>query len=152
MVSQKFVAVSKAIRRYEKGKFEEWRETVNKRAMDCLKQPIFRLADDDSVPPEKAKILVNFDEQLVVLIRESKYLDRMGFAVPETALNVTLQEDKYHQYVESLNAMLAAYSAVLDSLSPAGALAARLRAGGACDGGMLADRSDGEGTLRDRRE
>ena len=112
-ISQKFVGVSKAIRRYEKGKFDEWKESVNKRAMDCLKQPIFRY---DGEGPN-AKIVVNFDEQLVVLIRESKYLDRMGFAVPETALNVTLQEDKYHQYVESLKSMLAAYSAVLDSLS-----------------------------------
>ena len=37
----------------------------------------------------------------------------MGFAVPETALNVTLQEDKYHSYVEALNAMLQAGMAPL---------------------------------------
>ena len=73
--------------------------------MECLKQPILRFDEED-----KGKIVVNFDPQLVVLIRESKYLDRMGFAVPETALNVTLQEDKYHEFVESLNAMLATYT------------------------------------------
>ena len=109
-IAQKFVRVSKAIRHYEKGKFDEWKETVNRRAMDCLKQNIF-------TTNAKGGIVVNFDEQLTVLIRESKYLDRMGFSVPETALNVTLQEDKYHSYVESLNAMLAAHQAVLDSLS-----------------------------------
>ena len=114
-VSSRFVAVSKAIRRYEKGKFEEWKETVNAKAMTLLKQPIFKAAED-SKPPNA--IHVNFDPALVVLIRESKYLDRMGFAVPETALNVTLQEDKYHDNVESLNEMLAAHRAVLDSLSP----------------------------------
>ena len=160
LISQKFITVSKAIRRYEKGKFDEWKETVNKRAMECLKQPIFR-TDEKS-----GAIVVNFDEALVVLIRESKYLDRMGFAVPETALNVTLQEDKYAPptslgacpllltarcsphltsldappllplvpalpfspplvprgryvyYVESLNAMLGAYSSVINSLTP----------------------------------
>jgi|MDSW01.2.fsa_nt_gb dynein heavy chain len=111
MISQKFIAVSKAIRKYEKSKFDDWKESVNKRAMECLKQPIFRAEDD-------GKIVVNFDKELVVLIRESKYLDRMGFAVPETALNVTLQEDKYHSFVESLNAMLGAYTAVISSLSP----------------------------------
>ena len=114
MISAKFVGVSKAIRRYEKGKFDEWKDSVNKRAMDCLKQPIFRYHGTG----QNAKIVVNFDEQLVVLIRESKYLDRMGFAVPETALNVTLQEDKYHQFCESLKSMLASYNAVLASLSP----------------------------------
>ena len=61
---------------------------------------------------------VNFVAELALIIRESKYLDRMGFAVPETALNVTLQEDKYHEYVESLNAMLGAYRTTLESLSP----------------------------------
>ena len=38
---------------------------------------------------------VNFSPKLTMLIRESKYLDRMGFEIPETALNVTLQESKY---------------------------------------------------------
>ncbi|KAL3928386.1 MAG: hypothetical protein SGPRY_002407, partial [Prymnesium sp.] len=89
-VSRKFVQVSKAIRRYEKSRFEDWKETVNSKAMQLLKQPIFR--------GEGSSISVNFHEDLVILIRESKYLDRMGFAVPETALN--------------------AYRAVLESLSP----------------------------------
>ena len=48
--------------------------------MECLKQPIFRAEDD-------GKIVVNFDKELVVLIRESKCLDRMGF-VAETALGM----------------------------------------------------------------
>lgn len=34
-VSLKFVQVSKAIRRYEKGLFEEWKETVNQKAMQA---------------------------------------------------------------------------------------------------------------------
>ena len=96
--------------------------------MALLKQPIFKatlLQEDGTykdVPPEEAiklppgtiagggKIVVNFDPELTTLIRESKYLDRMGFPVPETALNVTLQEDKYHAYVEALRAMLASHA------------------------------------------
>lgn len=101
---------------------------VNAKAMALLKQPIFKatlLQEDGTykdVPPEEAiklppgtiaaggKIVVNFDPELTTLIRESKYLDRMGFPVPETALNVTLQEDKYHAYVEALRAMLASHA------------------------------------------
>ena len=121
-VSKTFVAVSKAIRHYEQGKFEEWRETVNAKAMSLLKQPIFKAVKDGvEVPPERRDgtetTLVNFDAELSILIRESKYLDRMGFAVPETALNVTLQEDKYHGYVEALKAMLAAHAQISESLS-----------------------------------
>jgi dynein heavy chain len=48
----------------------------------------------------------NFSPELLMIIRESKYLDRMGFPVPEAALNVTIQEDKYHHYIMDLNTML----------------------------------------------
>jgi len=41
-----------------------------------------------------------------MLIRESKYLDRMGFEIPETALNVTLQESKYVDLVSILEGLL----------------------------------------------
>jgi hypothetical protein len=36
-------------------------------------------------------VVVNFHGDLVELIRETRYLDRMGFAIPEIALNVALQ-------------------------------------------------------------
>jgi len=34
---------------------------------------------------------VNFHMDLIELIRETRYLDRMGFPIPEIALNVALQ-------------------------------------------------------------
>ncbi len=34
---------------------------------------------------------VNFAPELLIIIRETKYLSRMGYSVPEAALNVTLQ-------------------------------------------------------------
>ena len=42
----------------------------------------------------------------------------MGFPVPEAALNVTLQEDKYHHYIMDLDIMLRNYNQVINSLSP----------------------------------
>ena len=60
----------------------------------------------------------NFSPELLMIIRESKYLDRMGFVVPEAALNVTLQEDKYHHYIMDLDIMLRNYNQVINSLSP----------------------------------
>jgi dynein heavy chain len=49
---------------------------------------------------------VNFSRNLAQIIREIKYLDAMGFHLPEFALSVTLQEDKYDVDVESLENML----------------------------------------------
>ena len=37
------------------------------------------------------KIFVNFKSELRDIIKETKYLDRMNFMVPEAALNVALQ-------------------------------------------------------------
>jgi dynein heavy chain len=61
---------------------------------------------------------VNFSPELKSLIRESKYLDHMGFTIPETALNVTLQEEKYHDYVQLLNSVLRKYDTLLAQLKP----------------------------------
>ena len=61
---------------------------------------------------------VNFSTQLETLMRESKYLDRMGFTVPEKALNVTLQQPKFLEYVQLLNGMLDKYHSLLSDLKP----------------------------------
>jgi dynein heavy chain len=56
---------------------------------------------------EGGKIMqVNFSKNLAQIIREIKYLDAMGFHLPEFALSVTLQEDKYDLDAESLENML----------------------------------------------
>lgn len=55
------------------------------------------------------RIGLNFHTDLTQLIRETRYLDRMGFTIPDIALNVTLQENKYHQCLEGLNRMIDNY-------------------------------------------
>ena len=42
----------------------------------------------------------------------------MAFSVPEAALNVTLQEDKYRRYVQELGFVLRRYDEIIASLSP----------------------------------
>lgn len=52
---------------------------------------------------------MNFSMQLTHITRETRYLDRMTFHIPEYALNVTLQEDRYLQCVDGLTDMLERY-------------------------------------------
>lgn len=49
---------------------------------------------------------VNFDMRVFDMIRETKYLDRLGFDVPQEALHITLQHEAYHGFVDSLKNML----------------------------------------------
>lgn len=48
------------------------------------------------------ELLVNFDKALMQLIRETKYLQRMGIAVPESARQVLAQEEKFKIYFNQL--------------------------------------------------
>ena len=112
-VQHKYTSLARAMMNFEKKLFGEWSERVNAIAMQHLKNNILRKV------PGAARIVVSFHDDLTALIRETRYLDRMGFTIPETALNVTLQEDKYHTYVESLRGMLDHYHSVLDMLTAA---------------------------------
>ena len=48
--------------------------------------------------PETGHLLVNFDKEIMQLMRETKYLQRLGVDVPESAKMVLLQEDKFKGY------------------------------------------------------
>lgn len=91
-------------------KFRDWKSKAVESTMEHLKKSI--LAEG----PDK-KLFVNFHHDMWELIKETKLLDRMGFPVPETALNVTLQEEKYLGFYEKLQKMLNTYHGVLAQLN-----------------------------------
>jgi dynein heavy chain len=61
---------------------------------------------------------VSFSHDLKMIIKESRYLDKLGFRIPESALNVTLQEGKYLDISRSLNTQLHSYDQLMASLKP----------------------------------
>ncbi|KAJ3336288.1 Dynein heavy chain 10, axonemal, partial [Gonapodya sp. JEL0774] len=64
-------------------------------------------------------VIVNFRPELLTMMKETKYLDKLGFNVPEAALNIVLQEEKYYAYIESLSTVVASHRQVLESLDVA---------------------------------
>jgi hypothetical protein len=46
---------------------------------------------------------VNFNPKLKVIIREAKFLDRIGKDIPATIINIALQEKDYMKYIDKLN-------------------------------------------------
>lgn len=62
---------------------------------------------------------VNFSPELTEIITETKYLEQLGFMVPELARNVALQEEKFSRYVDGLKRMLARYYDALSLLNAA---------------------------------
>ena len=48
--------------------------------------------------PSLTQVQGQLRPELALIIKEAKYLDRLGFTIPETALQIALQEDKFHAY------------------------------------------------------
>ncbi|PVD32839.1 hypothetical protein C0Q70_08286 [Pomacea canaliculata] len=69
--------------------------------------------------PADIKYVVDFDPKLAEIIAETKYMEMLGFSVPELARNVALQEEKYINYVSGLTRMLHRYHSLLASLDHA---------------------------------
>ncbi|TPX31992.1 hypothetical protein SmJEL517_g04802 [Synchytrium microbalum] len=127
--TRNYKMVANEMRAYEKRLYAEWTQNVETMSLHYLKSHVLAKV----APPTSAAIhastpqdggltehlRVNFQPELREMIRETKCLDRMGFEVPEAAMNVALQEEKYHNYVESLSAMLTAYHSVIDVLDTA---------------------------------
>ena len=68
--------------------------------------------------PENEKLYVNFDREIMQLIRETKCLQRMMVEVPEPAAMVLIQEDKFKSYYTQLAFVLKEYDRVILGVVP----------------------------------
>jgi len=113
-IRNKYIALGRAMRSFEQNLFSDFCDDSVKKVMDRLKMPILEWINE-----EAGEIGVSFSHDLTIIIQESKYLDRLGFEVPEIALNITLQEPKYLKYVGALKSMLVNYNDMMGSVKPA---------------------------------
>ena len=68
--------------------------------------------------PENNKLYVNFDNEILQLIRETKCLQRIGVEVPDGAKMVLLQEDKFKRYYTELSFVLKEYDRIVSHIIP----------------------------------
>jgi len=61
---------------------------------------------------------VNFDAEILQLIRETKCLERLGVAIPESARMALLQEGKFKAYYAELSTILREYANVTARVVP----------------------------------
>ncbi|KAG5468437.1 hypothetical protein LSCM1_02417 [Leishmania martiniquensis] len=109
-VKARYVEVSRQMKDYSTTRFLRWREEVRVPAPASLKWNVLR-ADPDGT------YKVNFNWSIFDIIRETKYLDRLGFEIPKALLHITLQDEAYHAYVDALNGMLVSFNYELGSLA-----------------------------------
>lgn len=92
-VHRQYTSFAKQVMIYEKILYKQWISNIDTTAMGYLKMNIL------CTQSETGQVVTNFSRGLVKLMRETRYLDRMGLDIPEIALNVTLQEESYSKYV-----------------------------------------------------
>jgi len=68
--------------------------------------------------PENNKLYVNFDKEILTLIREAKCITRIGIDIPESAKIVLLQEDKFKMYNNELQFVLKEYDRIVNKIRP----------------------------------
>jgi len=68
--------------------------------------------------PKSGRLFVNFDREILQLMRETKCMQRIGVEVPESSKMVLLQEDKFKRYFYELMYALREYDRVLGRVIP----------------------------------
>jgi hypothetical protein len=88
-----------------------WVESIETAKAGLQATLIIRHPDDD-------KLYVNFDAEILQLIREAKCLERLGVPIPESARIVLLQENKFKAYYAELSQLLREYARISGRVIP----------------------------------
>lgn len=107
--------MKKFIDDYEAEVYSEWAQGVNEIAKANLEKPLLLREEVNSF----SLIKVNFDPQLVSLLREVKYLEqREGHEsqpIPESAASLFAKNETYRKFLQNLDVTVALYNKVLHS-------------------------------------
>ncbi|XP_045680245.1 dynein axonemal heavy chain 9 isoform X1 [Phyllostomus hastatus] len=108
---QKYEAMLSLLERYETRLYEDWCQTVSEKSQYNLSRPLLKR------DPETKQITVNFNPQLVSVLKEMSYLQlRQMKHIPETAAAMFSSREFYRQLVARLELMANWYNKVMKTL------------------------------------
>jgi dynein heavy chain len=113
-----YIKVGKTVRSYEQHLFTTWCEKMDETIIDYLKSPL--LKETRVTSGIKGLVVkhidVNFPEKLSLIIREASYLDKLGFALPTSALNAALQQGKFMKQCDALKELAERFNSAIFGL------------------------------------
>uniref|UniRef100_A0A8D2LCC4 Dynein axonemal heavy chain 10 n=1 Tax=Varanus komodoensis TaxID=61221 RepID=A0A8D2LCC4_VARKO len=119
-VKQKYLEVAKRMKEYEDMKYDQWRENTEEKLPILLKKTLLTpRSDEPDVVEKMMSFTVNFSPMLREIINETKYMEHLGFPIPEIARNVALQEDKLLRYTDNIKQILEQYQKLIATLNEA---------------------------------
>ena len=102
-------SIMHALREYETIHIEDWAKEIENTSQEKLKQNL--LVRDDS-----SYLRVNFDPQLVCLLREVKYFTQLGIEVPASAMQIYKNNEIFRQQTGNLDLIVNIYNKMLETL------------------------------------
>ncbi|XP_019604311.2 dynein axonemal heavy chain 10 [Rhinolophus sinicus] len=125
-VKQKYLEVGRMMKDYEDSKYQQWKETTQQILPTLMKKSLLTKisasTEDAAISDRGSVFAINFSSALREIINETKYMEQLGFPVPELARNVALQEDKFLRYTEGIQRMLDHYHLLIGTLNEAESL------------------------------
>ncbi|NXI45677.1 DYH10 protein, partial [Galbula dea] len=119
-VKQTYLQVAKRMKEYEDQKYSQWREETKHMLPLLLKNTLLTVISEEPVTTKKnIRFVVNFSPMLREIITETKYMEQLGFPVPEIARYVALLEDRYLRYINRLKNILDRYHRLMGTLNEA---------------------------------
>ena len=112
-VKAHYLRVAKQMKAYEDDRYERWRAATESNLPGLLRRTLLTKKEASDT------LSVNFAPELSEIILESKYLEQLGFTIPELARNMSLQEHKYGMFRVGLRNMLERYHRIMHSLNDA---------------------------------
>ncbi|NXV80428.1 DYH10 protein, partial [Atlantisia rogersi] len=120
-VKKIYLQVAKRMKEYEDHKYNQWRDGTGRTLSVLLKNTLLTssVTEEPVTTKKSVHFIVNFSPILQEIITETKYMEQLGFPVPEIARYVALQEDRYIRYADRLRHMLDRYHKLMGTLNEA---------------------------------
>uniref|UniRef100_A0A674DLM6 Dynein axonemal heavy chain 10 n=1 Tax=Salmo trutta TaxID=8032 RepID=A0A674DLM6_SALTR len=118
-VRAKYLEVGIRMKEYEQKKYERWRDETEQSLPLLMKRTLLTGPATERDMERGVCYMMNFAPELKEIISETKYLEQLGYSVPELARNVALQEDKFLRYVDGLKNLVNRYHSLMDCLNDA---------------------------------
>ncbi|XP_039357479.1 dynein heavy chain 17, axonemal isoform X9 [Mauremys reevesii] len=107
LVSEKYKEMMRLLQNYREKTYEEWISRVDADCQFNLEQPLIRR------DPDATLISVNFNKELVAVLREVKYLNfQKQKDIPDSAGNLFSQNETFRKFVGNLDLIVGWYNKI----------------------------------------
>ncbi|XP_051787986.1 dynein axonemal heavy chain 10-like [Erpetoichthys calabaricus] len=131
-VRSMYIQVGIQMRQYEVTQYLKWHETAEQFIPSLLTQTLLLKyktskaedVSDDMFISVKTELdiknmqyTINFSPEVKEIILEAKYMDLLGFSVPQLVRHVALQENKFHRDISRLKNMLKRFHSLMNLIN-----------------------------------